>query len=100
VTVEPQGFQQKNTEAAIMARLIQSRLEMDANVARYLLSFDFEPDDVERMNVLAERARAGSISPDEAAEMDSYLHVGNLLAIMQSKARIYLRQQNGSSSRQ
>ncbi len=88
-------IQPRNTEAAILARLIQSRTEMDSHVARYLLSLDFEPGDVERMNLLAERARQGDLSGDEAAELDSYLHVGNLLAIMQSKSRVYLRAHEG-----
>jgi hypothetical protein len=93
-------IQQRNTEAAILARLIQSRPEMDSHVARYLLSLDFEPEDVDRMNLLAERAREGDLSADEEAELDSYLHVGNLLTIMQSRSRVYLRTQEGTPSKQ
>jgi hypothetical protein len=89
-------IRQRNTEAAILARLIQSRTEMDSHVARYLLSLDFEPDDVDRMNLLAERARDGELSADEEAELDSYLHVGNLLTIMQSRSRVFLRTQQGT----
>jgi hypothetical protein len=44
------------------------------------------------MNLLAARSRAGNISPEEAMELDTYLHVGNLLTIGQSKARVYLEQ--------
>ncbi|HZL56419.1 MAG TPA: hypothetical protein VFC21_05030 [Bryobacteraceae bacterium] len=73
---------------------------MDSHVARYLLSLAFEPEDVDRMNVLAVRSRDGEISPEEESELDSYLHVGNLLTIMQSKARVYLRTHDGSSSQQ
>jgi len=87
----------RNTEAAIFARLIQARTEMSHDIARYLLSFDFEPDDVARMNFLAERAREGNLPEEEAAELDSYIHVGNLLAIMQSKARVFLNKQDRSS---
>ncbi len=72
---------------------------MDAHVARYLLSFNFEPGDIERMNFLGERAREGTLSPEEAGEIDSYLHVGNLLTVMQSKARNWLRGQDESPSR-
>jgi hypothetical protein len=91
--------QSRNTEAAILARLIQSRTEMDSHVARYLLSLAFEQTDVERMNQLAERARVGNISREEETELDGYLHVGNLLTIMQSKARVYLKTQDDSMSR-
>jgi hypothetical protein len=89
----------QNTEAAIFARLIQARSEMSHDVARYLLSFDFEPDDIARMNLLAERAREGNLSDEDTAELDSYMHVGNLLTIMQSKARAYLKIQDRSSPR-
>jgi hypothetical protein len=39
------------------------------------------------MNHLAQLAQNGNLSEDERAELDSYLHVSNLLAVMQSKAR-------------
>jgi hypothetical protein len=53
-----------------------------------------------RMNLLAERARDGDLSADEQAELDSYLHVGNLLTIMQSNSRVYLRTHEGMPSSQ
>jgi hypothetical protein len=75
-----------NTEAAILARLIQAHDSPSRDVARYLLSIDFDVGDTERMNVLAECAREGNLTVEEAAELDSYLHVGSLLSILQSKA--------------
>ena len=39
----------------------------------------------------AERSEAGTLTDDEQTEFDSYLHVGNLLAVLQSKARVALR---------
>jgi len=39
---------------------------------------------------LAERSSSGTLTPDEEAEYDSYLHVADVLAIMQSKARVVL----------
>lgn len=89
-----------NSESAILARLIQAKEDMNREVAQYLLSIDFSQDDIERMNFLAERAREGSLSPEETTELDSYLHVGNLLTIVQSKARRYLKPQDTSQSRQ
>jgi DNA-binding FadR family transcriptional regulator len=80
-----------NTEAAILGRLIQARDTLSREVAEYLLSIDFEPSDVERMNILSERAREGHLAAEDAAELDSYLHVGSLLSIMQSKARRLLK---------
>jgi hypothetical protein len=88
-----------NSEAAILARLIQAKEQMNREVAEYLLSIDFSQEDTDRMNFLAERARAGLLSAEEAAELDSYLHVGNLLTIMQSKARRYLKAETPSYPR-
>jgi hypothetical protein len=77
-----------NSEAAILARLIQPRQDnLSRDAAEYLLSIQFEADDVDRMNSLAQLAQSGELSEHERAELDSYLHVSNLLAVMQSKAR-------------
>ena len=87
-----------NSEAPILARLIQAKADMRREVAQDLLSIDFSQDDIERMNFLAERAREGSLSPEETAELDSYLHVGSLLTIIQSNARRYFKLQDCSPS--
>jgi hypothetical protein len=77
-----------NTEAAILARLIQiGEEQLSRGAAEYLLSIRFGERDVERMNELSELARQGKLTTQEQAELDSYLHVGNLLAVIQSKGR-------------
>ena len=88
-----------NTEAAILGRLMQARdRSMSRDVAEYLLLIDFDADDTAPMNALAERAREGTLTTEEAAELDSYLHVGSLLSILQSKARRLLKSEDSSSS--
>ena len=82
----------QNTEAGILARLIQTRQDdLSRDAANYLLSLRFDDRDLSRMNELSEQARLGALAPSEAAELDSYIHVSNLLAVMQSKARQSLR---------
>jgi hypothetical protein len=77
-----------NTEAAILGRLIEiEQQELSRGAAEYLLSIRFTDRDVARMNELSEQARQGKLSEEDQAELDSYIHVGNLLAIMQSKGR-------------
>jgi hypothetical protein len=77
-----------NTEAAILARLIQlGQKELSRGAAEYLLSIRFDDRDTDRMNKLSELARRGQLTSEEQAELDSYIHVGNLIATMQSKAR-------------
>jgi DNA-binding FadR family transcriptional regulator len=85
-----------NTESAILARLIQAREVISREVAEFLLSIDFEPHDIERMNFLSERARDGILTKEETDELDSYLHVGSLLSILQSRARRVLKSENTS----
>ncbi|MDQ2841901.1 MAG: hypothetical protein M3Y72_12865 [Acidobacteriota bacterium] len=82
-----------NTEAAILGRLLQARHSKSRDVAEFLLSIDFDNNDLKRMNLLAELAREGSLTPDESAELDSYLHVGSLLSILQSQARRFLKRE-------
>jgi hypothetical protein len=82
-----------NTEAAILARIIESdERELTPEAAQYLISMKLPPGDEDRVNELSSKARAGSLSDAEDRELDGYLHVGSLLAVMQSKARRLLRQ--------
>ncbi len=81
----------RNCESAIWARLMQAQKdELSSEVAEFLLSVNFGKADRERMLQLAEQAEAGNLTAEEQGEFDSYLHVGNLLAVMQSKARLAL----------
>jgi hypothetical protein len=78
-----------NAEAAIWARLMQAQKhELPSEAAEFLLSIDFADADRQRMLQLAERSEAGALTAEEQAEFDGYLRVGNLLAVMQSKARL------------
>ena len=81
-----------NTEAAILARIIQSEeRELTPEVARYLLSMKLPASDEERVQELSAKARSGSLTDSETQELDSYLHIGILLGVMQSKARRLLK---------
>ena len=65
-----------NTEAAILARVIESDPSpITGDVARCLLSMRLPPADEERVNELSAKARAGSLGENEAQELDSYLHI-------------------------
>ena len=84
----------QNTEAAILARLIQiEQQELSRGAAEYLLSIRFGDRDTARMNELSELARQGKLTGEDQAELDSYMHVGNLLAVMQSKGRRALQRE-------
>jgi hypothetical protein len=86
-----------NTEAAILARIIRAGEDTLApEVARYLLSMRLTQGDEERVNELSAKAQTGSLSTAEEQELDSYLHVGLLLGVLQAKARGLLQQEPGS----
>lgn len=81
-----------NSEAAILARIIQSdERQLTPEAARYLLSMKLPSADEDRVNELSSKAREGSLTEAETQELDSYLHIGSLLAVMQSKARRLLK---------
>lgn len=77
---------------AIWERVIvpeKDRLSLDE--ARYLVGLKFPPADTERMNELAAKARAGTLTNEENEELDNYIHVGQLLGTLQSRARQVLK---------
>jgi hypothetical protein len=85
-----------NTEAAILARVIESDpAAITPDVARYLLSMQLPEADRERVDKLSAKARAGSLTEEEVHELDGYLHIGRLLAAMQSRARRVLKEIDG-----
>lgn len=85
-----------NTEAAILARIIRGDDDpLTPDVARYLLSMRLPSSDEERVNELSVKAQAGSLTNAETQELDSYLHVGFLLGVLQVKARGLLNQEPG-----
>ena len=86
-------FDPANTEAAILSRLIEpERSGIAPEAARYILTLEFKDSDHQRMNELAEKAREGLLSKGEEKELENYRHVGHLLALLRSKARVSLKQ--------
>src|SRR5579864_2547829 len=57
---------------------------------RFPAVIHFEEGDKQRMLRIAEQSEVRSLTHEERAEFDSYLHIGNFLAIMQSMARLAL----------
>ncbi len=44
-----------------------------------------------RIDELAEKANEGRLTSEERREYETYVHVGNLIAILQAKARLHLK---------
>jgi hypothetical protein len=89
-----------NSEASIWARLMETHQDdLSREAAEFLLAVDFPENDRKRMLQLADRSEAGSLTAEELAEFDGYLHVGNLLAVMKSRARLALKTKSKSPHR-
>jgi hypothetical protein len=81
-----------NPSAAILNRLIDPETaDLSPQAARSLLRLDFPDEDQARVAELSAKAQTGALASDEREELDEYLRVADLLAILQSKARRSLK---------
>jgi hypothetical protein len=74
-------------DAAVWDRVIRFEGGLSPAAARALLKVHFSRQDTERMRELSARARAGTLTPQEEEEIDTYERLGCLLDILHSKAR-------------
>ena len=87
-----QTTQATKTESTIWNRLLQPGGKvLSIGAARSLLRLEFAAEDKDRMHDLAAKARDGALSAAEQDEIRTYERVGNLLALMKSKARQRLK---------
>ncbi len=78
----------ETSEMSILRRVVDpGQPFLSAEAARAILRLDFHADDRTRMNQLAEKNRAGQLSATEGQELTGYIRVGQMLGILQSKAR-------------
>jgi hypothetical protein len=64
---------------------------MSPKTARHLLALSFPRSHQEKVDSLSRKAREGSLTTTERAELDEFIRVADLLAIMQSRARQALK---------
>ena len=85
----------KNGEtASVLDRLLDPITRcLTPESARSLVELRADAVAQARIAELAEKCDEGQITPDERREYETYVHVGNVLAILQAKARLLLRQQ-------
>jgi hypothetical protein len=79
------------TETEIWLRILHPDEPLSPPVARAILGLSFPETDVGRMHELSAKARAGTLTPAEDAEMDEFERVGSILSTLKSKARQLLR---------
>ena len=64
---------------------------LSPETARKLLGLGFTRSQQEHLADLSRKAREGSLTPAERSDLDELIRVGDLLAILQSRARQALR---------
>jgi hypothetical protein len=69
-------------------------------LARAILKLDFDPEDHRRVDELSAKARQGTLTPEERAELEESIRVGNELAVLQSKARLSLKRVSTTKERE
>ena len=86
-----------STETSILGRVLASEGEpLRTEAAEFLLGVHFPNRDKMRMDELAQKAREGTLTSEEQREADEYQLVGDVIAILQSKARMALRSSSDS----
>lgn len=65
--------------------------QFSQELAEYLIDLRFPPEDQKRLKELAERQRQGQLTEAEEAEMDSYIHVADLVEALKAKAHASLK---------
>jgi len=83
------------SESDIFARVIATDEALPPNVARSVLAWKFPNRDVARVRKLQARNNSGTITDRERRELESYVRVGQFVAVMQAKARLTLKNDRG-----
>jgi hypothetical protein len=84
-------------DSDIFARVIGADEALPPNIARSVLAWKFPEHDLKRVRKLQEKNNAGTISATELRELESYVRVGQFVAVMQAKARLSLRNRRGKA---
>lgn len=76
------------TDIGLFAQLLENcKGKMTPALARHVLALGFSKDQQKRMTDLAERNQEDKLTSREREELFAYARAGDLLALLQSKAR-------------
>jgi hypothetical protein len=90
----------RTSKATIFARVWESdQGKLPRTVARHILKLGFPKEDQGRMHELAAKNQEGRITAEELEELDNYVTIGDLLALLQSQARRTLKKTKRGSLR-
>lgn len=78
---------------AVLERLLERVTgSLNTEAARQLVQLKADAKTQARIDKLARKCNEGELTPTERSEYEHYVTVGNLIAILQAKARLVLAQ--------
>lgn len=77
---------------AIFGRIWDGSAALTPELAQHVLTLQSADEDVARMRELTAKNTSGQLTPVEGAELDDFIRAGDLLSILQSKARMRARE--------
>lgn len=84
-----------STESLVAKMLEPAFRALPPDVARCIVEYKGDEELERQIEVLAEKANEGELTPEEHKEYASYIRAGNILATMQAVARRALNQTTG-----
>jgi hypothetical protein len=81
---------ESGTEVLLRA-IHPSQGDLPPEASRWLLGLRLSAEDRDEVNRLAAKARAGTLTVDERSQLDEIERVTSLLELLQSKARLSLK---------
>jgi hypothetical protein len=72
--------------------------DMPAPEANAVLRWSFNDDAKSRMDELADRNGQDELSDSEREELEAYINVGQVIGILQAKARLSLKHSSGNGT--
>ncbi len=86
-----------STDTAILDKLLEPLAQaFSPEAAQQVADFRADAQTQALIDSLAKKANEGTLSEDERKQYESFVRAGNLIAILQAKARRVLAQQAGT----
>ena len=87
-----ESLRNETSEAAICAFGTSPNMDsLSSACPGHVLKLSFSGQDLQRMHQLANKNQEGILTDEERQELDNYMNVGDLIAMLQSKARILFK---------
>ena len=84
-------------DSDIFARVIAADEAIPPPVVASVLAWKFPKSDLKRLERLQTKNNSGRISDAEHRELESYVRVGQFVAVMQARARLSLKNGRGEA---